>query len=94
MNLGARVPHPSFLRVRLLTFPFPFFLSSTCNAFDGVPFPRLAHQQVHMFRHHHITDQPKTVTRSNFVQDSHESVARTPRPQKWKPPVATESNKT
>jgi hypothetical protein len=56
-------------------------------------FPRFAHQQVHMFRHHHITDQPKTVTGAYFVKDSHESVAHTPRPQMWMAPVTTESNK-
>src|SRR5260370_3967149 len=53
----------------------------------------LAEQQMYMFRHHHIPDQPELVSAANFFQDFHKPVSRPSRSKQRLPPITTEGDK-
>jgi len=55
--------------------------------------PRFAHQQVHMLRHHHVTENLKLVSFPNFTQDLHEQIPFRCRRKKLPPLVTTKGNK-
>jgi hypothetical protein len=57
-----------------------------------VPFRRLAHQQVNVFRHHHIAHDSEFVSRTDFVENLYETISRSSRPEVRTPAVATESH--
>jgi RHS repeat-associated protein len=54
---------------------------------------RLAHQEMHMFRHHHISEKMKSHLIAHLSQFFHEDVPRARRLQQRQPPIATERNK-
>ncbi len=56
------------------------------------PFRRLAHQQMNVFRHHHESDQSKSVSIAKLTQYLHKQVARSLRSQQRQPPVTTASD--
>ncbi len=55
-------------------------------------FPRLAHQQVHVFRHHHITDHLETVPGTYFIEYSDEAIPCACRSKKWATTIATDGD--
>jgi hypothetical protein len=48
---------------------------------------------VHMFRHHHITDQLESVPRTHFVEYSDETIPCACRSKKWPTTITTEVTK-
>jgi len=52
----------------------------------------LADQQMHMFRHHDISNEAERMPAANFIQDFHEAVSRPRRTKKRPPSITTESN--
>jgi len=53
----------------------------------------LTKQQMYMFGHHHISDQPELVSAANFIQDFHKPVSRSNRPKQGSSTVTTEGDK-
>jgi len=51
-----------------------------------------AEQQMYMFGHHHIPDQPELMSAANFIQDFHKSLSRPSRSEQRLPPVTTEGD--
>src|SRR5258708_4721259 len=53
----------------------------------------LTDQQMYMFGHHHIPDQPELMSAANFIQDFHKPVSLASRSEQRLPPVTTEGDK-
>ena len=53
---------------------------------------RLAHQQVNVVRHHHISDDGESVPLPHLAENPHDQVSRLCAPQKRQPPITTEGD--
>jgi hypothetical protein len=68
------------------------FLFQNLQRFRWRNFLGFTHQQVNVFRHHHISNNVKSVPRTHFIEYLYKAIARPPRSKKRTSPITTEGH--